>query len=233
MFFSMGRTTVYSLCLLAFCFVWRASGSTAVVTYNNRTDWVNALKSPGATTDTFAGLSGNQASPMNRTGYSIGASAGSFRAATNTNGILPSQPYIVAGNAGATITFTLTTPQTAFALQALQVGTTGAVASRTNVAGDIVVTLDGVPLQQSTNGPVFVGFTSTSPFTTVTLSTATGSGAPAFDTVEFGRFTGEVLPVPEPSAVATTGLIAVAAIFAARRRRAAVKSAVVTAATQV
>jgi len=194
---------------------------------------VNALKSPGATTDTLAGLSGNQASPMNRTGYSITASTGSFRAATNTNGSLPPQPYIVSSSTNATITFTLTTPQTAFAVQALQVATTGQLASRTNVAGNMVVTLDGVPLQQSTNGPVFFGFTSTSPFTTVTLSRATGSGAPAFDTVEFGRFTGEVIPVPEPSAVATTGLIAVAAIFAARRRRATVKSAVVTAETQV
>jgi hypothetical protein len=188
---------------------------------NNRTAWVNALKSPGATTDTFAGLSGNQASPFNRTGFSITASAGSFRAATNTNGLLPLQPYIVSSNASATITFTLNTPQTAFALQALQVATTGPLGSRTNAAGDMVLTLDGVPLQQSTNGPVFFGFTSTSPFTTVTLSRATGSGAPAFDTVEFGRFTGEVLPVPEPGSVTFVAMsFALAGLRYLRRRRA-------------
>jgi hypothetical protein len=85
----------------------------------------------------------------------------------------------------------------------------------------MVLTLDGVPLQQSTNGPVFFGFTSTSPFTTVTLSRATGSGAPAFDTVEFGRFTGEVLPVPEPGSVTFVAMsFALAGLRYLRRRRA-------------
>lgn len=215
MSFSVVRAAVNFLCLLAFCLVWAVPGTAAVVTYTNRTAWVNALKSPGATTDTFAELSGNLTNPLIRPNFSVTGSAGSLRAATNINGSLPPQPYIVATNAGATITFTLNAPQTAFALQALQVATTGPLGNRTNVSGNMSVTLDGVPLTLPTNGPVFFGLTSTNPFTTVTLSRSTGSGAPAFDTVEFGRFTGEVLPVPEPG---TAALVAASAAIAGLRR---------------
>ncbi|MCE2795252.1 MAG: PEP-CTERM sorting domain-containing protein [Planctomyces sp.] len=56
---------------------------------------------------------------------------------------------------------------------------------------------------------------STITFTVVTLSRSTGSAAPAFDTVESGRFTGEVLPVPEPG---TAALVAASAAIAGLRR---------------
>ncbi|MFM8725254.1 MAG: PEP-CTERM sorting domain-containing protein [Planctomycetaceae bacterium] len=222
MSFSFGRLAPNILCLLSMAWLWSGVGESAVVTYTNRTAWVAALKSPGATTDTFAGLSGNQPSPLVRTDFTATASAGTFRAATNTNGSLPPQPYIVTTNAGATVTFTLNSPQTAIALQALQIATSGAVASRTNVPGNITATVDGVPLQLSPNGPVFFGFTSTSPFTTLTLTRSSGSGALAFDTVEFGRFTGEVLPVPEPGTVTFAGVaIALVGLRHWRRRSAA------------
>ncbi|MFM7834335.1 MAG: hypothetical protein ACKPJD_21250, partial [Planctomycetaceae bacterium] len=107
MSFCFGRLAPNILCLLSMAWLWSGVGESAVVTYTNRTAWVAALKSPGATTDTFAGLSGNQPSPLVRTNFSATASAGTFRAATNTNGSLPPQPYIVTKNAGATVTFTL------------------------------------------------------------------------------------------------------------------------------
>lgn len=219
MFFSFGRTTLIIVCMLSATCLWSKVGESAVVTYTNRTAWAAALKSPGATTDAFAGLSGNQASPLVRTNFTAVASAGNFRAATNTNGSLPPQPYIVTVNAGAVVTITLNSPQTAIALQALQISTSGALASRTNVAGNITATVDGVPLLLSTNGPTFFGFTSTSPFTTLTLTRSSGTGALAFDTVEFGRFTGEVLPVPEPSTMTIAGAAIVLAGLRRWRRR--------------
>jgi len=84
-----------------------------------------------------------------------------------------------------------------------------------------------VPLQLPTNGAAFFGFTSTSPFTTLTLTRSSGSGALAFDTVEFGRFTGEVLPVPEPGTVTFAGVaIALVGLRHWRRRSAAATAAV-------
>jgi len=68
-----------------------------------------------------------------------------------------------------------------------------------------------MPLQLSTNGPVFFGFTSTSPFTTLTLTRSNGDGHLAFDTVEFGRFTGKVFPEPEPGTV-TFASVAIALV---------------------
>jgi len=102
--------------------------------------------------------------------------------------------------------------------------------ARNLTAGNIVVTVDGVSLTRATNGPTFFGFTSDTPFSQVTIQKTAGgllTNVLSIENVELAT------AVPEPSAVATTGLIAVAAVFAARRRRATVKSAVVTAETQV
>lgn len=212
-FHVLSRFRLLLLPLFLVCMLCETSSAT-VVTLTDRPTWLSGLTAV-PTTDSFAGLStGNQNSPFARPGYTLTTSAGSFRIANNTNGTLSPAPYVVVNNSGTIVTITLSTPQSAIGLVAYSVASSGVLSTRTNVASNVTVTVDGVPLVRSTNGPTFFGFHSTSPFTTVTLSA--NAGSLAFDTIEFGKFTGEITPVPEPG---TMILGAVAVVVSLRYRR--------------
>lgn len=207
----------------------------AVVTYTNRTTWSNTVKDN--VLDTFSDLTGTTLpATLARPGYSV-SSTTAFNLATilrtgNTPAVT-TRPFLTANSPLAqTFTLNFAAPRTAFGVDAFVTSLNIFTGARNLTAGNIVVTVDGVSLTRATNGPTFFGFTSDTPFSQVTIQ-KTGTLVQLASTVLSIENAELATAVPEPSAVATTGLIAVAAIFAARRRRATVKSAVVTAETQV
>jgi hypothetical protein len=224
LFLSLGLVSTLLFCQQA---------DAAVVTYTNRTTWSNTVKDN--VLDTFSDLTGTTlTATLARPGYSV-SSTTAFNLATilrtgNTPAVT-TRPFLTANSPLAqTFTLNFAAPRTAFGVDAFVTSLNIFTGARNLTAGNIVVTVDGVSLTRATNGPTFFGFTSDTPFSQVTIQKTAGgllTNVLSIENVELAT------AVPEPSAVATTGLIAVAAIFAARRRRAAVKSAVVTSATQV
>jgi hypothetical protein len=205
----------------------------AVVTYTNRTTWSNTVKDN--VLDTFSDLTGTTLpATLARPGYSVSSttifSVGTLLRTGNTPAVT-TRPFLTANSTVAqTFTLNFAAPRTAFGVDAFVTSLNILTGARNLTAGNIIVTVDGVSLTRATNGPTFFGFTSDTPFSQVTIQKTAGgllTNVLSIENVELAT------AVPEPSAVATTGLIAVAAIFAARRRRAAANSAVVTSATHV
>lgn len=220
--FSMGVIAVSQFCTQA---------EAAVVTYTNRTTWSNTVKDN--VLDTFSDLTGTtQPATLSRPGYTVSSTTIlniGTQLRTGNTGTVTTRPFLTANTSAAqTFTLNFAAPRTAFGVDAFL---TSPILARNITSGTVRVTVDGVSLTQSTNGPTFFGFTSDTPFSQVIIQKIGTplqllSTALSIENVELAT------AVPEPSAVATTGLIAVAAIFAARRRRLARQSAATAADAQ-
>lgn len=209
---------LFSLAMVIGSLLCQQSGA-AVVTYTNRAVWSNTVKDNAL--DTFSNLTGTTlASTINRPGYSVSASTVlDFPVALRTGNTqtVTTRPFLTAlTSVATTFTLNLTAPRTAFGVDAFLTSPFGV---RNLTSGNVSVTVNGVTLTQSTNGPRFFGFTSDTPFSQVTITKTAILPVLSIENVELAT------AVPEPSSIATTGLLAAAAVVVARRRRAAQKSA--------
>jgi len=186
-----------------------AAAHAAIITYPSRVAFGAAVS--GEIVQTWDALAdGTLISVLD--GITYTPSAGS---AVVTNNFLPLSPPNTLGRtpgeffAGTdTMTFTFSFPITAFAISFNTFATVAGSFRATNNLGDIALSFFD-PFPGFTTGQ-FVGFSSTAPFTSVTISAPSGASF-TLDNLTYA-------PVPEPAALLLVGLGTAAAFY--RRRRA-------------
>lgn len=171
-----------------------------VITYTDRAAWVAALTA-GPTTDDLDDLDPGTlpASPLARAGYTVEtADIGNFYVVETDSPDL----WVSSANPGVGISFTFLTPQTAVGLSGFLTNVSGLVEVS---GGTVTATFGSEALQQVVIAPKFFGFTSSVPFSSLTLTTSDTVNYMTFNDVEIGSFS-DGAAVPEPASALLVGI---------------------------
>lgn len=185
-----------------------------VVSFTNRDDWLAALPGTASTPDTFEDLQDSfYVSPLRRHGFVVSAPNGLYSGRTSSR--------VLSTNSPEPITFTTSTPILAVALS---VGLTDF--DFKPLTGNMIFEIANEPITRNTSGMVFMGFISTTPFSTLKISPMIVSSAlyPTIDNVEFYSDSG-VAPVPEPASFTIFSAAGLALLARSRLKRFKRKSA--------
>ena len=168
----------------------QATSEAAVVSFTDRNDWLTALPGIATVPDTFEDLPDSfHLSPLRRRGFSVTAANGLYSGRTISR--------VLSTNSPEPITIQASSPILAIGLT---VGLTDFdFKSR---SGSLDFDIANEAINRNTSGLVFMGFISTTPFTTLKITQMIVSSVlyPTIDNVEFYLDSG-VAPVPEPASL--------------------------------
>lgn len=189
------------LCLFA------QSTNGAIVTYSDRSAWTTGA---GGGTGTL--VDNLDSGGFTRTGYTIsGTGLGAhpnFNAQTSINGSGYLRAFLEDSGTPTTVIFTFSSPITAMGYDLNPQGF--------NLGATVNFAIDGTPAGTynlpGTDVNGFQGFVSTTPFTSLTLSTTGGSAWHGIDNLE------AFVSVPEPAGMALAVSLGIGAFVLARRR---------------
>ncbi len=203
-----------TLFLLLCAVLQHVTAEAAVVSFTNRDDWLAALPGIASTPDTFEDLQDSfYVSPLRRHGYVLSATNGLYSGRTNSR--------VLSTNSPEPITLTTSSPILAVGLS---VGLTDF--DFKPLTGNMNFEIANEVITRNTSGLVFMGFISTTPFTTLKISPMIVSSAlyPTIDNVEFHPDSG-VAPVPEPASITIFSAAGLALLARSRLKRFKRKSA--------
>lgn len=204
------RTLLLVLCAA----LQHVTAEAAVVSFTNRDDWLAALPGIASPPDTFEDLQDSfYVSPLRRRGYVLSATNGLYSGRTNSR--------VLSTNSPEPITLTTSSPILAVGLS---VGLTDF--DFKPLTGNMNFEIANEVITRNTSGLVFMGFISTTPFTTLKITPMIVSSAlyPTIDNVEFYPDSG-VAPVPEPASFTIFSAAGLALLARNRLKRFKRKSA--------
>ena len=180
----------------------------AVVSFTNRDDWLAALPGIASPPDTFEDLQDSfYVSPLRRRGFVVSATNGLYSGRTNSR--------VLSTNSPEPISLTTSSPILAVGLS---VGLTDF--DFKPLTGNMNFEIANEVITRNTSGLVFMGFISTTPFTTLKITPMIVSSAlyPTIDNVEFQPDSG-VAPVPEPASFTIFSAAGLALLARSRLKR--------------
>jgi|GEM_PF-1330224 len=206
--------SIRALCLVLCAALQQVTSEAGVISFTNRDDWLAALPGIASPPDTFEDLNDSfYVSPLRRQGYLVSATSGLYSGRTSSR--------VLSTNSPEPLSIRTSSPILAIGLS---VGLTDF--DFKPLTGNIDFEIANEVITRNTSGLVFMGFISTTPFTTLKITPMIVSSAlyPTIDNVEFYPDSG-VAPVPEPATFTIFSAASLALLARSRLQRFKRKSA--------
>jgi hypothetical protein len=205
---------IRALCLVMCAAFQHVTSEAGVISFTNRDDWLAALPGIASPPDTFEDLNDSfYISPLRRQGYTVSAANGLYSGRSSSR--------VLSTNSPEPLTLRKSNPILAIGLS---VGLTDI--DFKPLTGSMDFELANEVITRNTSGLVFMGFISSTPFTSLKISPLIVSSAlyPTIDNVEFYPDSG-VAPVPEPATFTLFSAAGLALLARSRLQRFKRKSA--------